>query len=121
MIFMFALYLLTSLYNLGYQINITTWTTLLIGALFIIIGNYMGKIKYNWFMGIKTPWTLSSEKVWNKTHRLSGWLFILLGIIVIATPYLPDQVGLIVFFTSIIVVVAGSFAYSYYLYRIEKK
>jgi len=56
---------------------------LLTGILFILLGNYMPTIKPNFFMGIKTPWTLSSDTVWIKTHRIGGYSFIFLGIIML--------------------------------------
>jgi len=119
--FMFIIYITTGLANLGYPIDIGIVVPILVGILFIVIGNYMGKIKYNWFMGIKTPWTLSSENVWNKTHRVGGWLFIALGIIMLVMPILPKTIIAPIFFTGIIITVVGSFLYSYFLYRIEKK
>ena len=49
------------------------------GGLFVIIGNYMPKIKQNYTMGIKLPWTLNSVENWNKTHRFGGFVFVLMG------------------------------------------
>jgi uncharacterized membrane protein len=51
-----------------------------VGILLMVMGNYMGKIRSNFFFGIRTPWTLSSEKSWNKSHRLGGWLLFGLGL-----------------------------------------
>lgn len=119
--FMFLMYLATGLANLGYAIEIGIVVPTMVGILFIIMGNYMGKIKYNWFMGIRTPWTLSSENVWNKTHRVGGWLFIFLGIIMLLMPIAPKETIAPIFFSAIIITVIGSFAYSYFLYRKEKK
>lgn len=59
-----------------------------ISLLFILVGNLMPKIKSNFFMGIHTPWTLSNEAVWNKTHRLGGKLFVLGGILLLAGDFL---------------------------------
>ncbi len=115
------IYIASLLYNVGYNVNIAVITPLLIGVMFIVMGNYMGKLKFNWFVGIKNPWTLSSENVWNKTHRLSGWLFIILGIILIISPFLPEQLGMYLLIGGVFAVVIGSFAYSYYLYTKEKK
>ena len=70
---MFVIYIATGIYNLGYKINIGIIIPILLGGLMILIGNYMGKIKKNYFFGIKTPWTLSSEKVWNETDRVGGY------------------------------------------------
>ena len=49
------------------------------GILFMVLGNYLGKIRKNFFLGIRTPWTLASDEVWARTHRLGGWLFLLAG------------------------------------------
>ncbi|HTM80109.1 SdpI family protein [Asticcacaulis sp.] len=51
------------------------------GLLFILIGNYMPKMRRNWVMGIRTPWTLADERVWDKTHRFAGPLFMLSGLV----------------------------------------
>ncbi len=53
-----------------------------IGLLFVIIGNYLGRVRKNFFIGIRTPWTLASDEVWNRTHRIGGKLFILSGVII---------------------------------------
>lgn len=52
-----------------------------LALLMLVFGNYMGRIRPNWFMGIRTPWTLDSEEVWRKTHRLAGWLFVGAGLV----------------------------------------
>lgn len=114
------IYLATSFYNLGYDLNIGAITAASIGILMIVIGNYMGKIKKNWFVGVRTPWTLSSENVWNKTHRFSGALFMLWGAVIIAVPWLPETLGLILFFGGVLAVTLGSFAYSYLIFKKEK-
>ena len=62
------------------QINVARAIGLMVGVLFLIIGNIMGKVKTNWFMGFRTPWALSDPDVWNKTQRLGGWTFYLSGL-----------------------------------------
>lgn len=108
------------LYNLGYPIPIQYVVPAIIGGLMIILGNYLGKLKQNWFVGIKTPWTLSSENVWNKTHRVGGYLFIIFGLLIITTPLLPRLAGLIAFITGVALAVGGTFGYSYWIYKKEK-
>ena len=81
----------------------------------------MGKIKPNWFMGIRTPWTLSSEEVWNKTHRFGGKIFIAGGFIMMVMGALPDKLRMPIFLGTILVMTFGTFVYSYILYSQEKK
>lgn len=72
-------------------VSVPMITMICVGILFLFIGNIMPKIKSNFYMGIKTPWALSSEEVWRKTHRLGGKCFFLAGIIMIASTFLPNQ------------------------------
>lgn len=106
-------------YSLGIEINIGFFTSMLIGIIFIAIGNYMPRVKQNYSMGIKTPWTLNNEEVWNKTHRLGGLCFVLMGIgTIIAGLFLN-------FMIIIFIIIPLAFipmVYSYFLYqKIEKK
>ncbi len=61
-----------------------------ISALFIAIGNVLPKARPNWFVGVRTPWTLSSDYSWDRTHRLSGWLFVLIGVAGFAAAFAPQ-------------------------------
>jgi uncharacterized membrane protein len=74
--FVYACILLASF---GYHVDMGLLIPLAVGILFCILGNVMGKIRPNWFVGVRTPWTLSSRDSWNKTHRLAGRLFVVLG------------------------------------------
>lgn len=118
--FFFVIYLVSGLYNIGYPMKIEFWVPWLTGLLMIFIGNYLGKIKRNWFMGIRTPWTLSSENVWNKTHRVGGWTFILYGICIIISPNLSVTGGTIVFMIGTAAIIFGTIVYSYIVFRQEK-
>jgi len=70
------------------------------GAMFAIIGNVMGKTRSNFFMGIRTPWTLSSEESWSRTHRLGGYLFMGTGMLTMIT-------GILNYGTAMLVVLLG--------------
>jgi uncharacterized membrane protein len=78
-VFMAALYAVTVAAGLGAGVDVGMVVSLGVGALLVVLGNVLGKIRPNWFVGVRTPWTLSSKLSWNKTHRLAGWLFIVLG------------------------------------------
>jgi uncharacterized membrane protein len=69
--------------NLGYELDITFFSELLLGLMFIIIGNYLPKARQNYTIGIKIPWTLANEENWTRTHRLAGTLWIICGILMI--------------------------------------
>lgn len=113
-------YFLASFNGLGFNVPIQYAVPAIIGLLFIVMGNYMGKLKRNWFIGIRTPWTLSSEEVWNKTHRVGGYLFIVAGLSLMITPFLPEIYGLLLFSTMMVAIIFGTLIYSYILYLKEK-
>jgi len=119
--FLFIIFMLTDLNGLGYDINIGLWTPLLIGGLFVIIGFLLDKVKMNWFLGIRTPWTLSSETVWNKTHQLSSRVLMLAGLIIASTVLVPAAWRMALFIIAIAIVALGLPIYSYILYAKEKK
>jgi len=83
-LFLAAIYADVVVVALGYSVNMNTVVGLASGVLFIVLGNVMGKIRPNWFVGVRTPWTLSSKASWTKTHRLAGWLFIAMGLLAAA-------------------------------------
>lgn len=92
-----------------------------IGVLFILIGNYLGKIRQNYFIGIKTPWTLNNEEVWNKTQRVGGWSFVISGLIIFAEVFLKWQVLPVMIF-AVVFASLTPVIYSYFIYRkIEKR
>lgn len=121
-LFFFALiYFVASLNNIGFKYDVGIFVSLGVGLLFIVIGNYLGKVKRNWFLGIRTPWTLSNEEVWNKTHRFGGKLFMAIGLIMMIIGISPIDWRMILFIPSIIILVFGILAYSYIIYLREQK
>ncbi len=69
--------------NLGYALDITFIASLVLGLVFIIIGNYLPKARQNYTIGIKIPWTLANEENWNRTHRLAGYLWMICGVLML--------------------------------------
>ena len=98
---------------LGLKIDIELIVSLLLGLLFIIFGNYMSKIRQNYTVGIRLPWTLSSEDNWDKTHRLAGKLWIVGGVLVLFNVFLKWTGFLI---GILLVIVFVPMVYSYALY-----
>jgi uncharacterized membrane protein len=91
-----------------------------IGVLFILLGNYMTKVRQNYFVGIKTPWTLNNEEVWNKTHRVGGLAFVIAGIVFLIEGFFQVYM-LPVFLITIILAALGPVIYSYFVFRKLKK
>lgn len=102
-------------------IKVDVVVKLLVGLLFLIIGNIMPKLKHNYFMGIKTPWTLSNEAVWLKAHRHGGFIWFLTGILLIILAFIPGGVSAAVYFGLIIIAALEPILYSYLCYRKEVK
>lgn len=89
-----------------------------IGSLFVVIGNFLGKTRSNWFMGIRTPWTMSSELSWTKTHRLGGRLFLAAGLLSIVLGLVTSaQVVFFALLPSIAVAALVPIVYSYFVWR----
>lgn len=91
--------------------------------MFIGLGNYMPKLKQNYTIGIKVPWTLNSEENWNMTHRMAGKLYVVAGvisiIIALLNNVLSDEVTIIIFMAVFLVTGIGSVAYSFWLYKVK--
>jgi uncharacterized membrane protein len=88
-----------------------------IGLLFIILGYYMGRIKYNYTFGIRTPWTLASEEVWYKTHRTMAPLWVVGGVILLPVSFLPSSWTIPLILGVSLVLSLGSAVYSFIVYR----
>lgn len=104
---------MTYMNALGIAVNIGMVTNLLMGVVFIIIGNYLPKCKQNYTAGIRIPWTLHSEENWNRTHRLAGWLLLLGGILFLINAFLLSEMMLIVIMALVFVPAV----YSFFLFK----
>ncbi|MAT42229.1 MAG: hypothetical protein CL609_07805 [Anaerolineaceae bacterium] len=114
--FLAYLQVLTLLWNLGKTFDLQTYLVPAFGGLVFYIGVLVAKAKSNYFIGIRTPWTLQDEQVWNDTHRLGGLLFKISGLIAFVGIVLPQfNIWLLVaplLFTSVVTIV-----YSYFRYQ----
>lgn len=115
-------FLLVLMVNLGKSLIFPMSTMILIGIglLYLVIGNYLGRTRYNYAVGVRTRWTLASEKVWRKTHRASGSIWMVAGILIIISSFLkgPIVVNLVLF--SAFLSMFGPAVYSYLFFRKEK-
>ena len=121
MLFLFYISILSLIYNIGIHFNFSYFIIPATSALFIVMGIILMKIKKrNLFFGIRTPWTIVDDEVWIKTHKLGGWLFIIIGITtLIAIVYIKHFT--IIFFSEIIGLLLITFVYSYVLYKKKHK
>ncbi|MEH7097236.1 SdpI family protein [Neobacillus vireti] len=88
----------------------------LVGLLFIFIGNLSPKFKPNYFVGIRTPWTLANEDVWKKTHRFGGKVFVITGLLLLLVPVVPAAIQAAYVFTIIIICLVLIVVSSYYFF-----
>ena len=107
-------------YNLGNAFSFTQFMAPAFGVLIFATGHMVGVAERNWFIGIRTPWTLSSEKVWKKTHKLGGKLFKASGVIAFLSLIVPQYTFILmlapVLLSSIFLII-----YSYSEYKKEQK
>jgi uncharacterized membrane protein len=115
-----ALYIIYSAKNKSF--TNPNYLVLLIGALYIILGNYFKTIKANYFIGIRTPWTLENETVWKETHILGGKMWFVGGIIVVLSSLILDkQLNFTIFLIITGIITIIPMVYSYILFQKEKK
>ena len=100
---------------IGVNVDMPLVVTSGTGVLLIAIGNQLGKVRKNFFIGIRTPWTLASDEVWAKTHRLGGWMMVLAGVVMLAGGILG--LSPILTFLPVVVLVLVPVVYSYFAYR----
>lgn len=119
-LFFAYLHFLTLAWNMGYSFDMGRMMVPAIGLLFIYMGILCGKSRQNWFIGVKSPWTLSSERVWEKTHALARKVYILCGLIwIVVGLLLPNSM---LFLVGIVILASlGLFAYSYLAYKKERE
>lgn len=112
-----VLHWISMLVALDFDIDVGFVVRILVGLMFIVIGNYSSQIRQNYFFGIKTPWTLANEQVWRKTQRIGGYSFIIMGAMMILSIWLPPKFAGIVILGSIFGGVGFVYIYSYLCYK----
>ncbi|MGA2298491.1 MAG: SdpI family protein [FCB group bacterium] len=120
---MLLLFVVIVLISLGMKLNvgqIVIYGTIL---LFLIIGNFMGNIRRNYFAGVRTPWTLHSEEVWRLTHRISGKVWVATSVLMLIISLIIDfKILAYVYFVYIAVIMLVPILYSYFIFKkLEKE
>lgn len=114
--FLAYIYFVTLYAALNSDVSVSQFVIGGVGALIVIIGVTMRNIHQNFFVGIRTPWTLSSEKVWEKTHKLGGTLFTAAGLVIFIEAFILIK-PFVVMMLSIFITILATVIYSYYAYK----
>lgn len=113
-----AMHVLSLGVALGWPIDMGKAITVTIGLVFVGLGNYLPRLRSNWWIGIRTPWTLDSETVWRETHRVGGWTFVAAGLaLVVAGLVIPAGTREWVSGAALAIGVLVPLVYSYVAYR----
>jgi len=114
--FMAYIYALTLGANLGWRLAMPTLILLPLAAFMFILGALLPYIKRNWFVGIRTPWTISNDIAWNKTHRFGRVLFEISAAFILIAAFVPKTLTLWFIFVPLIGATLAIFIYSYFVY-----
>lgn len=116
-VFFLGIQVMTLLIATEVVVNKPIFIQIMISLLFILLGNVMGRVKPNYFVGIKTPWTLANEEVWRKTHRLAAPLWVMGGILNILLSFTGTNSNGIGFMIIVAVISIIPVGYSYFVYQ----
>ncbi len=106
---------------LGSAVSVDIWVRVLVGLMFVVLGNYLPKCKRNHTIGVKVSWALQNEENWNKTHRFTGRLWVLGGVILLVTVFVPMEEIMWLVLMVIMVLSFAPILYSYLYYRKQAK
>jgi len=115
-----VIYFTTVAIAFGYDIPLPRVLSFAMGILFLLMGNVMPKVQSNWFIGVRTMWTLESEHSWFMTHRLAGWVFSVGGIVLLLTSFFLPMRGLYIPIIVLVVATLLLIPYSYFVWRGDK-
>lgn len=107
---------LTLVWNIGVLFNFVLWMLPAIAMLLYMAGVLIKHAQPNWFIGIRTPWTLSDDRVWDETHRLGGWAFMVCALLSLLGMISPSM-AIVFLLVPVLVAAFGLILYSYILYR----
>jgi uncharacterized membrane protein len=116
-LFLSVLHVTTILVALGYSVNVALVVKAMVAILLTVIGNFMGQFRHNYFVGIRTPWTLANEEVWQRTHRVGGRIWVIGGLICLIMAPFHTTWSAIAFFTIIMIMTFIPIVYSYLVFR----
>ena len=112
-----AVHATVTLSGLGLPVDHGATVRAIMAVFFVVLGNSMAKIRHNWFVGIRTPWTIASEEVWTRTHRLAAPIWVGGGLVQLVGAFLPGRAGEVLFPATLGAMVLVPIAYSYLAFR----
>jgi uncharacterized membrane protein len=118
---MLAMHLVVLAAGLGYAVPMRRFIPLLLGVFFVAFGNVLPRTRPNWWFGVRTPWTLSSDRVWTRTHRVAGYAMTTTGVVVVVAAALPGSWPLVVAMGVAVVAAFWMVIYSYVAWRQEQR
>jgi uncharacterized membrane protein len=118
--FLGAVHVLALGQALGWRVDITTVALVGLGAMLVIVGNLLPLARSNFIFGIRTPWTLSSEHVWTRAHRVGGYAAVAAGLVTIASAFFGRPIGVVIALVSAFIAGLIPVVYSYVLWSREQ-
>ncbi|HKQ97310.1 MAG TPA: SdpI family protein [Candidatus Polarisedimenticolia bacterium] len=112
-----AVHLLIQTAAHGRAVDLTNVLPFGLGVLFLVLGNVLGKLRPNWFVGIRTPWTLSSAESWSRTHRAGGWVFVATGLVTLVASVTAGRAAFPIAVGLLLLGTLGLVIYSYVVWR----
>ncbi|NLT94952.1 MAG: SdpI family protein [Clostridia bacterium] len=121
-IFFTFMFFITAAVSLGYSVDVGLWISVGVALLFIVMGNIMGRVRHNYFVGFRYPWTLANEEVWRKTHRFGSKAMVIGGVLALVGVVLTqDTARFIVLMVGLFIPTIITTVYSYLVFKnIEK-
>jgi uncharacterized membrane protein len=107
--------------GLGVNVPLPVVISLAVGTMLMIVGNVLPRARPNWFFGIRTPWTLSSDRVWERTHRLGGRAMVVAGLIIAISGFTPPPWPGILIAVAAVGAAVIPIVYSYVVWREDRR
>src|SRR2546427_7267174 len=119
-LFLLGVHVLVMINGLGRPVAMSRLMPVAVGLLFVVLGNSLSRVQPTWFVGIRTPWTLSSDTVWRKTHRTGGFTFVIAGVVMLTAAFVSGPLVWILLAAAAVLAVAVPVVQSYVLWRREQ-
>jgi uncharacterized membrane protein len=118
--FLGVLHVLALGQSLGWRVDITTGVLVGLGAMLMILGNLLPRARSNFIFGVRTPWTLSSDRVWTRTHRVAGYTTVAAGLLTMASAFFGRPASVVIALASVVASGVIAIVYSYVLWSRER-